>query len=127
MKKTITVILSTILIFCFAFSAFANNTAQFTYTYDDFSVIFSKDTCFDSAQREKIANALANGGSYAEPAGILCIFGHDWMQDTITTITHCVSETQPRCLEETFDIFMCSRCEKTKTELLGRTYKYCCP
>ncbi len=126
MKKTLTFILSIIFVFCFAFSAFADNTAQLTYTYDDFNVIFDEDTPFNSAQRQKIANTLANGGESAEPAGILCIFGHDWQQDMVITITHYAREEQPRCLKEYFDIFMCSRCEKTKTELLAETYFFCC-
>ncbi len=126
MKKTLTAILSIIFVFCFVFSTFADNTEQLTYTYDDFNVIFDEDTPFDSAQRQKIADILANGSESAETAGILCIFGHDWQQDMIITITHCAREEQPRCLKEYFDIYMCSRCEKTKTELISQTYFLCC-
>lgn len=129
MKKFFVFIISAVLILSVCFSSTAANI-QYTYNYGNVSVIFNEDTKFSEASREHIADMLAGeneSDSEIEPHGIACLFGHKYVTDNVITITHCVSETQPRCLKEIFEISECSRCGKTKTELIYDSYIACCP
>ena len=129
MKKFFVFIISAVLILSICFSSTAANI-QYTYNYGNVSVIFNDNTHFSEASRKHIADMLAgeNGAdSEIEPYGIACLFGHKYVTENVITITHCASDTQPRCLEEIFEISECSRCGKTKTERISYTYIACCP
>ncbi len=59
---------------------------------------------------------------------ILCnLFGHNYDSiDVTTTITHKVRSSAPRCLEEKFDVQLCSRCSYSNYELFYSAYINCC-
>lgn len=127
MKKVFVFIVSAILVLSICFSSVAADVEQYTYDYGSVSVIFDADTPFSEESREHIANVLVDGEPEIETYGLACLFGHKYVTDTVVTITHCVSATQPRCLQEIFEVSECSRCGKTKTELFDQSYIFCCP
>ena len=128
MKK----LLSLILVISLALAACLPIYAQdSTYVYElgGKTVIFDEATQFSAEQRENIVNLLANGTETedSETYGLMCtLFGHKYVEESVKTITHCVSDTQPRCFEEVFDIGECSRCGKTYANRISYQYIYCC-
>ena len=126
MKKTLIFILTISLAVAMCFSSFASNET-YTYEYDNVTVIFDEATPFSAEQREIIANKLVNGADDTATYGLMCtLFGHKYVEDDVMTITHCVSDTQPRCLEENFEIGECSRCGDTYTNRIAYRYITCC-
>ena len=127
MKKTLLLIFTISLAFAMCFSSFASNDT-YTYEYTNITIIFDEATPFSAEQRENIANKLVNGTDDTSTYGLMCtLFGHKYVEDVVTTITHCVSDTQPRCLEEDFEIGECSRCGDTYTNRISYRYITCCP
>lgn len=128
MKKTLTFVLTIIIAFSMCFSVYAQDNT-YTYEYGNKTVIFDETTQFSAEQREKIAEYLVNGAEASDAAtyGLTCtLFGHKYVVDYVTTITHCVFDTQPRCLEESFEIGECSRCGDTYSERISYGYITCC-
>ncbi len=127
MKKLISLILAILLITTLCFSTSATNETDYTYNFGEKTIVFNSSTTFTKAQREKIANILNGTGNETEVANLLCIFGHNYNVDHVTTITHCASATAPRCLEEIYEVSVCTRCNQTITEKITSSYIYCCP
>jgi hypothetical protein len=126
MKKTLIFILSISLAFAFCFSSLATNET-YIYEYDNITVVFDETTPFSLEQRKNIADKIVNGTEDTATYGLWCtLFGHSYVEDTVMTITHCVNDTQPRCLEEYFDIGECSRCGDTYTNRISYRYITCC-
>lgn len=131
MKKFFTVLLTFLLIFTFSLSAFAASEEICTYEIGNVTVIFDENDALDAATREALAHMLASG-SYGEDNvvtyNLLCtLFGHKYETSGATTITHCVEPDQPRCLQETFTVQLCTRCDDTIVERTGWSYITCCP
>lgn len=111
-----------------SFSVSATNTsANLTYTFENTSVIFDKSTPFSETSQLNIANFIIFGEKNTQTYGLTCtLFGHDYVTDYVTTITHNVCESQPKCLRETFEVGECSRCGDTYTELVNSLMISCC-
>ncbi len=58
---------------------------------------------------------------------IICsAFGHDY-DTTITTITrHNVYSSYPKCVKDTYEVSVCSRCDHSETVLLNSIRVGCC-
>lgn len=126
MKKSLIFILTISILFSMCFTSFASNET-YTYEYSNMTVIFDETTPFSAEQRVNIADKLVNNIDNTTTYGLWCtLFGHSYVEDDVTTITHCVSETQPRCLEEHFEIGECSRCGDTYTNRISYRYITCC-
>ncbi len=77
--------------------------------------------------KEKIAADFTGETSDVAVAGLTCtLFGHNLDTGTVTTITHKVSATAPRCLDETFNYEICSRCDYSNYTRISMGYIYCC-
>lgn len=127
MKKVLISILSIVLIFTMCISSYASEET-YTYEYNNITVIFDETTPFSAEQRANIADKLVNNIDDNATYGLWCtLFGHDYVEDDVKTITHCVSDTQPRCLEEHFEIGECSRCGDTYANRIAYSYITCCP
>ena len=128
MKKLFLVIMTFVLICTFSFSSSAATTETYVYNIDSVTVIFDENDTWDSITRETIAHKLVYGEENIATYNLLCtMFGHKYETKSVTTVTHCVLAEQPRCLEEYFDISLCSRCEDTVTTRIGYCYITCCP
>ena len=59
--------------------------------------------------------------------GITCtLFGHKIESTAVSTITHKVSSTSPRCLKRTYNYEECTRCDYTNSTLILSEYIVCC-
>ncbi len=126
MKKIFTILLAALLILSCSISAYATEASPFVYHHDNTTVIFGEQTAFDAAERLEIVRLLSGEGEAVEPCGLACLFGHKYETETVVTVTHRVYDTAPRCLEETFNIKKCTRCDKTVTERIGFESIFCC-
>ena len=128
MKKKILVILTaTMLLFamCINTSATAN---QYIYEIDNKTIIFDSNTSLDETARINIVNHLVYGDTDVATYGLMCtLFGHKYESSVVTAITHRVADTDPRCLQEMFEVQTCSRCEDTVVERINYHYISCCP
>ena len=130
MKKITIFILAIIL----TMSLFVNISAQEIngniYNYGNISVIFDSDSTLSVEHQQHIADTIINGDDGASTYNLACtLFGHKFDQtEYVTTITHEVNPTAPRCLQEYFIVHLCSRCQEDgQIESLGGEYIFCCP
>ncbi len=126
MKRIFITFLTVLLLFAFCMSAYAIAPAPFVYECGNTTFIFLEDSVFDESERLAIVQTLSDESQTVEPCGLACLFGHNYESEVIVSVTHRVSDTAPRCLEETFKIQMCTRCNKTITERIGFRYISCC-
>lgn len=99
-----------------------------TYQIVNVTVIFDATSQLSNEQQEMIAQLLVNPEYGVAQANIICdIFGHKNTMEGVTTITHKVSATDPRCLQEIFTITTCSRCNESTVERDAMFYIPCCP
>ena len=99
-----------------------------TYQIGNVTVIFDADSQLSAEQQENIAELLVNPEYGVSQANLICnIFGHKNSMEGVTTITHKVSATSPRCLQELFTITTCSRCNESTVERDAAVYISCCP
>ena len=128
MRRFILVLTAIALTVCFTFGVSADTTVGNTYQIENVTVVFDPDSQFTSEQQEIIAKLIVNPEYGVSQANLICnIFGHKNSQEGVSTVTHKVSATNPRCLQEFFTITMCSRCEETTVERDGYCYITCCP
>lgn len=129
MKKIIALILVVVSVFCvMSISAYAEdaNENTVTVTVNDVEFIFDADTSEDF-RNKAIAHYFNHDNDGAETYGLTCtLFGHKIQSSVVTTITHKVLSTSPRCLQERYNTETCSRCDYTNATLLGSTYIVCC-
>ena len=127
MKRLITILTLALLVcaLCITSSATAG---QYIYEFDNVTIVFDEDTVLDQRGRMAVVECLLNEKADITTYGLWCtLFGHTYETHSATKITHCVYETDPRCLEEIYDVQVCSRCENTISEVVGKAYISCCP
>lgn len=129
MKKIIALILVVVSLFSvMSISVYAEDTAEttVTVTVNDVEFVFDADTTEDF-RNKFIAHYFNHGDDGATSYGLTCtLFGHKIQSSVVTTITHKVLSTSPRCLQETYNAETCSRCDYTNATLLDATYIVCC-
>lgn len=128
MKKLTSFLLAILIIMNISFSVnAANSSTQFTYSFENITVIFDESTPFSETSRFNIANFIIFGEKNSQTYGLTCtLFGHDYITDYVTTITHNVCESQPKCLREVMEIGECSRCGDTYTNVINSQLVTCC-
>ena len=132
MKKTAFIVCLLVLVLAFSISAFADESTNELYTYnkDDmkYTVDFSGST-FSDDEKDAIAQRLLGLTSdEVQTYGIMCsLFGHKYEESTVGVITHKVRTYAPRCLDETYDVKVCSRCDHQEQTIIASTYIICCP
>ena len=115
----IALILTSAQIFAFAETAEEAEHAEIT-------VIFDSEVSPEIEERI-IAHFHGEELPVAGARGLTCtLFGHDLETGTTTTITHKARTTAPRCLEETYNHEICTRCDYAEYTLLDEAYIYCC-
>ena len=128
MKRLFSILLATTLLFSFAISTSASNEVGNTYEIGNITVIFDASSAFSPEKQELVANQIVSPESGIATAGLICtLFGHKNTTETVVTITHKATETDPRCFEELFAVTSCSRCDETSTVRTGFRYISCCP
>ena len=129
MKKIIALMLVVISIFSvMSISVYAEDTTEntVTVTVNETSFIFDADTSEDF-RNKAIANYFSPENDGTAAYGLTCtLFGHKLESSVMTTITHKAKATDPRCLQERFNVEVCTRCDYTNPILISSTYISCC-
>ena len=81
--------------------------------------------------KEKIERYFATGEPPTNDGtsvyGLTCtLLGHKLENTSVSTITHKVRATAPRCKEETYIYQACTRCDYENATLVKTEYIYCC-
>lgn len=81
--------------------------------------------------KEKIEKYFATGepatDNTATTYGLTCtLLGHKLDACSVSTITHKVRTSAPRCVEKTYLYEACTRCDYEKSTLAATEYIYCC-
>lgn len=128
MKRLVTMVMLVTLTICATLGVSADTDAGNTYQIENVTVIFDADSQLSVEQQEMIAQLLANPEYGVSQVNLICnLFGHKNTQEGVSTITHKVSATSPRCLKEFFTITTCSRCNESTVERDAWGYISCCP
>lgn len=127
MKKIIAIILAMILALSFCLNVNAADVEN-TYHYGDVEFIFAEDSPLSEEMKQKIVDYIINGDDGASTYNLLCtLFGHKETIECVTTISHKVRDTHPRCLRQTWEVTGCTRCEEALgMVLLSESYITCC-
>ena len=127
MKKTLCIL---VCILTVAVSIFGVSAIEKTneITCENTTVIFEDDSVWDQQTKELIAEKLVYGENTASTYGLWCtLFGHSYTVEGVTTIRHCVYDSDPRCVSELYEVSVCSRCNDTQSNLLSKSLVSCCP
>ncbi len=128
MKKIIALILVVVSLFSvMSISVYAEGTAEnaIIVTVNEVEFVFDADTSEEF--RNKAIAHYFNHDNDAATYGLTCtLFGHKLESSVVTTITHKAKATAPRCLRETYEMEVCTRCDYTNPILIDATYIYCC-
>lgn len=126
MKKLCILLLSICLMISFCLSVNANDTITGNSNY---TVIFAEDSCFNEQEQEQIKNFLTGDTTGAASTyNLLCtLFGHKYQTEYITGIRHEVYADEPRCIEEVYELEICTRCSDMKSTMIAQSSIFCCP
>ena len=128
MKRITLVVLVIACTICFCINTNAEEVDQYIVSIDNIDVIFDSDSLFSNEDKQVIAEHILFGQSNTQVYGLICnLFGHKTTTEFVTTITHEVNDTAPRCLEEYWKVTTCSRCDYVETTRISYGYKNCCP
>lgn len=127
-KRFVAIVMLVALIILATLGVSADTNAGNSYQIEDVTVIFDADSQLSVEQQEMIAQLLVNPEYGVSQVNLICnLFGHKTTQEGVSTITHKVSSTNPRCLRELFTITTCSRCNESTVERDAAVYISCCP
>lgn len=126
MKKLCILLLSICLTISFCISVNTNDTIVGTQNYN---IIFAEDSCFSEQEQEEIKKLIIGDTSDAVATyNLLCtLFGHTNQTEYVTAIRHKEYDAEPRCIEEIYEVEVCTRCSEVKTKLISQSSTFCCP
>ena len=129
MKKIIALIMAVVSVFSvMTISAYAQNIEEetVTVTVENTDFIFNSNTT-EEFRSKFIASYLNPVDDGAETYGLTCtLFGHNLESSIVTSVTHKVRTTAPKCLQEKYNVETCTRCDYTNKTLISSTYISCC-
>lgn len=128
MKKLIALILVVISIFSvMSISVYADDVNENTVTVTVNEVVFVFDADTSEEFRNEFIYHYFNDDNGVAACGLTCtLLGHKLESSVVTAITHKAKATAPRCLEETFEMQACSRCDYFTRSLISASYISCC-
>ena len=128
MKKIISILISSVLLFSLSFStASASEAITENTSAENATVEFIFDEGLSEELKAKIEAHLLGESKNSNSRGILCdIFGHDLVATNTIQVTHKVRATSPRCLEDVYKVEACEDCDYVKSTLISSDYIYCC-
>lgn len=129
MKKLIALIMVMVSLFCVMFvSAGAEGVSEDTVTIvvNETEFIFAADTT-EEFREKAIAHYFDGEDDSVATYGLMCtLFGHKITSSVVAAVTHKVSATSPRCLQERYNVETCSRCDYTNSTKIDAKYIVCC-
>lgn len=125
MKKLLSILLAVITLI----SLTALPASAEVGTHEEIEVIIHNQD-MDAETKAKIVDFYTNPDAQDEDAStysLTCtLLGHNYEYSTVTTVTHKVSATAPRCLQKKYNHGVCTRCDSQTNTLLKSSYIYCC-
>ena len=119
-----------ILVISLLASAFAvPASAKSNKTNSDIEIIIENKniTAETKAKIEKYYSEENHNDDGATTYGLTCtLLGHKLEESCVTTITHKVRTSQPRCLQRTYEYAACTRCDYETSEVISTVYIVCC-
>lgn len=92
--------------------------------------IYIENPDISEETKAKIIAFYSNGGEEKEGVatyGLTCtLLGHKIESTTISTVTHKVRTSSPRCLKKIYDYEACTRCDYESSVLASQIYITCC-
>lgn len=126
MKKISIILIICLLLTAITIPANAAESYGNSYSVQDVTIKFAADSIFSSEEQQHFVELLIYGDDEINPYGLSCfLFGHNYESEIITTVTHNVRTTAPRCLEERYDAQVCSKCGDKQLTLLTSFYINC--
>ena len=133
--KKITSLLICILIIMSSMCLLASAAAEeekttFEYVIDGTKhTVIIDDPSVPLEKKEAIAAALVGvNEDEIMPANVWCdLFGHDFAYTTAYRIQHEIFPTDPRCVQQTYDVKYCQDCDYAEETLVSNEYISCCP
>ncbi len=123
MKKIIIAVLSLTLLVCSCLPISAQETNN-TLVLGNVEYIFDDNLTYE--EQLQLIDVLNHCDEGAATCGLMCtLFGHKYEDHSVTTITHGVNSTQPTCLEESFVVSQCTRCDASTIERTSAVYVVC--
>lgn len=106
--------------------SFAQDDTTCDHCSDEITVLVD-ESASEEIKNRIYAHFYGDGEDAIQSRGITCtLFGHDIDIGTVSTITHKVRSSAPRCLKETFNYEICSRCDYEVYTQINSEYIYCC-
>lgn len=128
MKRAIFAILGLFLAISFCAQVSAVELDRDIVTINNTDVIFDTSSSLTEEEKQLVAEYILYGSSDTQSYGLMCnLFGHKNTTEIVTTITHCVRTAVPRCLEEKWELIICSRCDNVDNTRIAYSYIDCCP
>ncbi len=128
MKKSALLLISIFCAISFCVHPLAMDVTPIVISVENVDVVFDEKSMLTAEEKQIVAEYLVNGQNNAQTYGLICnVFGHKNTTEYVTTITHCASSTAPRCLEEDWELTICTRCENTEKSRIGFSLIFCCP
>ena len=130
MKKTISILLATILLLALATNCFADSDSDIVYETENKSVIFSSETKYTFEEQQYISNKLIYGkadNNSVQPRAWCWLVGHELTSEYVTVITHKAYDTAPRCISELYEVTTCANCDYEEMTLVSTGAISCCP
>ncbi len=117
----LTLLISTCVLPTSAKESTVNNT--------EIEIIINDDVSEET--KEKIEKYFASGEPTTDDGistyGLTCtLFGHKIEATSVSTITHKVRSTSPKCLKNTYAYEACTRCDYETSTLTRSEYIVCC-
>ena len=114
-----------------AITCMASHTGEYVYNIgnNEITVVFESGSQWSADEQRAIAERLVYGSSDQEAStyAFCWLTGHKLTTETVTTITHKVYTTAPRCREQISNVTTCSKCDYMETEVVYDSAIYCCP
>ncbi|MBO5857916.1 MAG: hypothetical protein J6Q87_06670 [Clostridia bacterium] len=111
-------------------SAFAVPASAKPYkTNSDIEIIIENEniSAETKAKIEKYYSEENHNDDGATTYGLTCtLLGHKLEKSCVTTITHKVRTTSPRCLKKVYAYEACTRCDYETSEVISTLYIACC-
>lgn len=125
-KRIFSFTLALAILFCMA--VMPANAAE-TEDHDHIEIIFINNNISEET-KQKAIDFYTNGGEATDDTatyGLTCtLFGHKLESSGVTTITHKVRSSSPRCLKKTYNYESCTRCDYENSTLVAQQYIACC-
>lgn len=132
MKKIISLLISMLIVMtalCVVASAESESNNTYTFETEDahYTVTFNNDNLSEEQQKNVAEKLVFGNDNSAQTYGLGCVlFGHDYLYTTANVVTHKVASSQPRCLEDTYDVKYCEDCDFMEETWIDSYYIYCC-